>query len=78
MPRYFFYVTDTGNVSIDDCGTELPSLEKACEEALRTLGEIARDELPDGDRRQFTIDIREGAGPPVLRASLSLHVERKG
>ena len=77
MPRFFFDVTDSGNVSIDDLGIELPSLEAARREALQTLGEIAKDELPDGDHRQFSIDIREGDGAAILSASLSLRVERK-
>jgi hypothetical protein len=77
MPRYFFDVTDAGEASIDDIGVELPSLEAARREALQTLGEIAKDELPNGDHRQFSIDIRAGDGPAILSASLSLRVERK-
>ena len=76
MLRYFFDVTDTGIVSADDEGTELASIEEARREALQTLGEIARDELPDGDCREFVITIREGDGPVILTASLSLRVER--
>jgi hypothetical protein len=76
MPRYFFDVTETGKVSIDDEGLELASLQDARREALQALGGIARDELPDGDRRQFVIEIREGDGGPLLRASLSLRVEQ--
>ena len=40
--------------------------------------DIAKDELPDGDVRSFVIDIREGEGPIVLTASLSLRVKQKG
>jgi hypothetical protein len=75
MPLYFFDVTDTGKVSRDDQGVELASLEEARREALRTLGEIAKDEMPDGNRREFTIQIRRDGGPPVLSASLTLHVQ---
>jgi hypothetical protein len=38
---------------------------------------MAKDELPDGDLRSFVINIREGAGPIILTASLSLRVEQK-
>jgi hypothetical protein len=61
----------------DSEGTELPSPEDAREEALRILGEIVKDKLPDGDRRDFLIEIGEGDGVPLLSASLSLRVERK-
>jgi hypothetical protein len=45
-------------------------------EALAALGEIAKDQLRDRDQRDFVIDIREGAGPVVLRVSPSLRVGR--
>jgi hypothetical protein len=77
MPLYFFDITDTGKTWPDSEGTELASLEEAREEALRTLGEIVKDKLPDGDHRNFLIEIREGDGAPLLSASLSLRVERK-
>jgi len=41
---------------------------------LRTLGEIAK-EMSDGNRREFTIQIRRDGGPPVLSASITLHVQ---
>jgi hypothetical protein len=53
MPLYFFAITDTGKTSPDSEGTELASLEEAREEALRTLGEIVKDKLPDADHRGF-------------------------
>jgi hypothetical protein len=75
MPLYFFDVTDTGRTSHDNRGMELPSLIEARREALRALADIAKDELPNGDYRDFTIHIRENDGPPLLTASLSLRVE---
>jgi hypothetical protein len=42
---------------------------------LRTLGEIAKEEMSDGNRREFTIQIRRDGGPPVLSASITLHVQ---
>jgi hypothetical protein len=77
MPRFFFDVSDSGRGFPDTEGTVLADLEHAREEALETLGQIAKDELPDGDRREFTIDIRSEAGQILLTASLSLRVDRK-
>ena len=77
MPRYFFDVTDTGTTCRDDEGIEPVDLEAARREAFEALGGIARDELPNGDHRDFAIDIRKDSGPVVLTASLSLRVERK-
>ena len=49
----------------------------AQQEAVRTLPEIAKDALPDGENRDFIITVRDGSGP-VLRATLSLRVEKLG
>jgi hypothetical protein len=43
---------------------------------LRTLGEIAKEEMSDGNRREFTIQIRRDGGPPVLSASITLMCKR--
>jgi citrate lyase beta subunit len=75
MPLYFFDVTDNGRGLPDTEGTELADLEAARQEALATLGEIARDKLPDGDRREFVIRIRDG-DTSLMRATLSLVVQR--
>jgi hypothetical protein len=46
-------------------------------EGLETLGLIAKDELPDGDHRDFRISIREENGPVLMELSLLLRVDRK-
>ena len=61
MPRYFLDFTDTGELLRDYEGMELVDLESAHLEALAALGEIAKDQLRDGEHRGFVIDIREGA-----------------
>jgi hypothetical protein len=34
-----------------------------------------KDEMPDGDRRDFTVDVKDAAGQIVWRVTLSLVVE---
>jgi len=77
MARFFFDLVDGGDRYPDVDGTVLADLEHAREEALQTLGQIAKDELPDGDQREFTIDVRSDAGQILLTASLSLLVQRR-
>jgi hypothetical protein len=76
MPTFFFDVTDTGQRFPDAAGTELPDLKAARLEALNTLAQIARDKLPDGDYRDFVIEIRDRERRRLLTASLSLRVRR--
>jgi hypothetical protein len=75
MPRFFFDIADGPKSETDDEGLEFPDLKAARESALETLGEIARDELPDGDRRDFKISIRDESGQILLKALLALRVE---
>ena len=74
MPRYFFDIADGDNSGHDDEGLNFSDLKAARAGALRALGEIARDELPDGDRRDFRVSIRDEAGQILLEATLALRV----
>jgi hypothetical protein len=80
MPRYFFNVTEErqterGRGHIDDVGSELADLGQARCEALATLSDISKGKLEeDGDRR-FIIEVHEGHGPVLFRASLVLKLE---
>jgi hypothetical protein len=76
MPRFFFDIADGPETGVDDEGLEFPDLESARANALATLGEIARDELPDGDHRDFQIAIRDESGQVLLTATLALRVEQ--
>jgi len=75
MPRYFFDIHDGARSTTDDTGVELDGLEAARQEAARTLGEIARDILPDGDRQEVVIEVKDEAGQRVLVAKLSVSIE---
>ena len=76
MPLYYFDIKDGPDGGRDEDGMEFPDLETARATALRTLGEIAKDELPDGDCRDFHISIRDERGAILLKATLSLKVEQ--
>lgn len=72
MPRYFIDTSD-GNLNvIDREGLELPNDEAAREAALGTLPDMARDLIPDGDRRSFTVSVRDMTGNTIYSAALTL------
>ena len=75
MPRFFFDIHDGENFKPDRQGVELEDLEAAKDEAKKTLSEIVKGEMPDGDRRDFTVDVKNVAGQIVWRVTLSLVVE---
>jgi hypothetical protein len=75
VPRFFFDIHDGEDFTLDREGLDLDDLEAAKAEAKRTLPEIVKDEMPDGDRRDFTVDVKDAAGQIVWRVTLSLVVE---
>jgi hypothetical protein len=75
MPRFYFDTYDDDRAVPDGQGIVLSDLEEAKEEAIKALPDMARDGLPDGDYREFVVDVRDEAGQRVLRARLSLVVE---
>lgn len=71
MPRYFFDIHDGGSTR-DNTGTECADDEAARKIAIRTLPDIARDEISkDGDRRAFMVLVTDENGRAVFSATLS-------
>ena len=75
MPRFFFDIHDGEDFTPDRQGVDLDDLDAAKEEAKKALRDIVWDELPVGDRRDFTVDVKNVAGQIVWRVTLSLVVE---
>jgi len=75
MPRYFFDIRDGDRNTRDSEGTELADLKAALSEAQETLGDLARDKLPDGNHREFVIGVRDDVGAEVFTATLTLRID---
>ncbi len=75
MPRYFFDVIDGDRQTRDDEGLVLVDRESARREAIASLIDLARDELPDGDHRSFRIRVREGSTHYLLAATLAVDAD---
>ena len=75
MPRFYFDTHDDDRFVPDNEGVELKGVEEAKAEAVAALPDMARDALPDGDRRDFVVMVRNEGGHTVLRARLTLVVE---
>jgi hypothetical protein len=75
MPRYYFDIRDGEYVQKDNEGTVLRGLAEAKAQAVKTLPDIARDEIPYGDQREFVIEIKDENGRPLVTVRLSLVVE---
>lgn len=75
MPRYFFDVFDGEKLIRDEIGIELAGLENVRIAAIDALPDIARDELPDGDQRVFSVQARDEENRVVFKASLDFKAE---
>jgi len=77
VPRYFFHVRD-GRDYPDDEGSEFPDLPAVRAEAIRSSGEMLRDNKGVDDfwtGHDWTMNVTDEAGQPVLtlRFSGTLH-----
>ncbi|MGI3902387.1 MAG: DUF6894 family protein [Janthinobacterium lividum] len=76
MPLYFFDLHDGDVHTIDDFGIEFDRLEEARNYAVSLLPDMAREELPNGPRRDFICDIRAEGAQIVYRAVLKFREDR--
>lgn len=72
VPYYYFDVHDGDTHHLDDHGHEFPDKENARVEALASLPHIAKDQMPDGNRRDFIMDVRDESHKVIFTATLSL------
>lgn len=72
--RFFFDIQSDGKLTVDDEGMEFSSLQDAQNEAVRSLGEIARDASRNGELFRLSIGVRSGDRTHVT-AFLEIEVE---
>jgi len=78
MPRYYFDLRKGDQITLDEEGLELSSLERVQEEAARSLADLARDNVRralDGGGDSVAIDVRDDDGP-LLQLKFTLDVRR--
>ena len=69
----YYIDTDDGEARHRDrTGVELETREDARKLVLSALPDMARDKMPDGDRRTFRAVARGEDGAPVYRATMTL------
>lgn len=71
MPRFFFDIDDGEHRFQDDEGVELTDEQEARTKAISVLPDIAREILPDDDRRVFVAKVRDATGRTIFMSTLS-------
>ncbi|MFC7739518.1 DUF6894 family protein [Roseomonas sp. GCM10028921] len=73
MPRFFFEAdTDADTYVVDEEGMELASRDAARAYAVASLRNLAWEDLGTGDFTRCSVTVRDDAGDPFYRATLSL------
>lgn len=72
MPRYFIDTSDGDTFLYDDEGYDFPDAGAARDAAQAALPDMAREKLPDGDKRTICAFVRDETGAVIYRVALSL------
>jgi hypothetical protein len=72
MTRYFFHTRDGEALDIDDEGVDLPDDQSAKDAAKEVLSAMTSEKLPNGDRMDFSVIVRNADGAEVYVATLTL------
>jgi len=72
---FFFDIDDGESRETDGRGSELLDAQAARNAAIAILPDVAREELPDGDRRTFMCKVRDESDNVIFIATLSLVAE---
>ena len=77
MTLYFFDLRDHRGLVPDEEGTEFNNMEAVQEEAVHSLGGLARDTFGKSGRTgQMAIEVRDDLGP-VMRVTFHCEILRK-
>ena len=72
MPRFYIDTNDGDFGAKDDEGWMYADAAAARLAALRALPDMARDEIPDSDHREFVVNVRDATGEHIYSATLTL------
>ena len=75
MACFFFDIDDGERQTRGDVALEFADATAARDNAVSALPDIARDAMPDGSKRDFTVTMRNEGGIPIFRARLSFSTE---
>lgn len=76
MPHFYFDIREGRCFIPDEVGVDLDRLDAAEHEAARAAAEIGRDQLPKGDVRDVTIEVKDEQGQQVITVRVSMEIHR--
>lgn len=79
MPRYYFDMRVGELLAPDEEGMEVPTIERAQEEAAHSLADMARDAVRTGPRgadHRMAIEVRDDNGP-VMQVKFTFEIDQR-
>lgn len=76
MPRFYIDLHDGAHFVRDTEGFDLPDTEAAQEKLVRIISKIAQGLAAEPERQDYLAVVRDEARKVVMRARLSLDIER--
>jgi hypothetical protein len=78
MAKFFFDTQEGQSVDRDTTGVDLPDEAAARAEAQEALADMAREKLPNGNKVDFAVLVRDESGQEVYSATLKFEGHRPG
>ena len=75
MPRFYFDIRDGESLVADEDGLEFPTLNEARDDASRTLGQMMKQAMPDGQRHDLAVEVRGDDKRPLLKVQITFEVQ---
>ena len=76
MPRFYFDIREGARFIPDETGLEFDSFDAAEREAATAAAEIGRDQLPKGEAREVTVEMRNEHRQRVLTVTVFMEIDR--
>jgi hypothetical protein len=76
MPRFYFDTYDGEKFLPDDAGVKLANLAEAEREVPHSLPAMAQETFRKSDHRELFVRVRDEDGKTVLKAALTLVIDR--
>ena len=75
MPRFYFDIRDGERFVPDEDGLEFPTVNKARDDASRTLGQMMKEAMPDGQHHDMAVEVRSDDKRPLPKVQITFDVE---
>jgi hypothetical protein len=76
MVHLYFDICDNDVLNPDPEGLEFISIERARDEALKVIVDLAKEAIPSVCRKKLSVEVRTADGNVVLKAILVLRVKQ--